>query len=86
MAVSATISRVQEALEKLGTDCPLEEVTGLCPDLTWNQVFVAIDYLSRIGLVHVTLDPGRTYKVRACKQQNRREPYVPPLAVGQVDR
>lgn len=79
MAVSATISRVQEALEKLGTDCPLEEVTGLCPDLTWNQVFVAIDYLRRTGLVSVTLDPGRTYKVRACKQKRRGEPSVSPF-------
>lgn len=70
MAVSATISRVREALEDLGTDCPMEEVTALCPDLTWNQVFLAIDYLSRVGVVRVTLDPGRSYKVRACKKHN----------------
>lgn len=67
MAVPATISRVQEALEDLGTDCPLEEVTALCPELTWNQVFLAIDYLSRVGVVRVTMDPGRTYNVKACK-------------------
>lgn len=70
MAVSATISRVQEALEDLGADCSMEEVTALCPELTWNQVFIAIDYLSRAGLVQVTLDPGRTYKVKACKRKN----------------
>ena len=67
MAVSATIARVYEALEQLGTDCALEEVTGLCPELTWNQVFLAIDYLSRTGQVRVTRDPDRTYRVQASR-------------------
>jgi hypothetical protein len=67
MAVSATIARVHEALKQLGTDCALEEVTGLCPELTWNQVFLAIDYLSRTGQVCVTIDPDRTYRVRASR-------------------
>jgi hypothetical protein len=63
MAVSATIARVHDALAQLGTDCPIEEVMDLCPDLTWNQVFLAIDYLSRSGQVRVTLDPGHSYRV-----------------------
>lgn len=67
MAVSATISRVHDALESLATDCALEDVVGLCPDLTWNQVFLAIDYLSRTGEIRVTIDPGRTYRVRASR-------------------
>jgi hypothetical protein len=65
MAVLDSVSRVQQALENLGTDCPMEEVAGLCPELTWNQVFLAIDYLSRTGRVQVTPDPGRTYRVLA---------------------
>jgi hypothetical protein len=65
MPVSATISRVHTALEELGSDCPMEEVVGLCPELTWNQVFLAIDYLSRSGQIRVTLDSGRTYRVAA---------------------
>ena len=65
MAVVDIVARVQQALEDLGTHCPMEEVVGLCPELTWNQVFVAIDYLSRTGQVSVTLDPGRTYRVQA---------------------
>jgi hypothetical protein len=65
MPVSATISRVHSALEELGSDCPLEEIVGLCPELTWNQVFLAIDYLSRTGQIRVTLDSGRTYRVAA---------------------
>lgn len=29
--------------------CDLEEVTRQCADLTWNQVFLAVDRLSRSG-------------------------------------
>jgi hypothetical protein len=65
MTISAIITRVHEALEQRGTDCSLEDVVGLCPELTWNQVFLAIDYLSRTGQVRVTLDPDRTYRVQA---------------------
>lgn len=60
-----TIARVRLALEQLGTDCAIEEVVGLCPELTWNQVFLAIDYLSRTGQVRISLDPNRTYRVQA---------------------
>jgi hypothetical protein len=67
MAVSATISRIHSALEELGTDCPMEEIVGLCPELTWNQVFLAIDYLSRTGQIRVTRDSGRTYRVGAAR-------------------
>lgn len=67
MPMSAIITRVHNALEQLGTDCPMEDVVGLCPDLTWNQVFLAIDYLSRTGQIHVLADSGRTYRVRAAQ-------------------
>lgn len=67
MAVSVIIARVHDALEQLGTDCSMEDIPGLCPDLTWNQVFLAIDYLSRTGQARITLDPDRTYRVRASR-------------------
>jgi hypothetical protein len=67
MVMSAMISRVHDALEQLGTDCPMEEVVGLCPELTWNQVFLAIDYLSRTGEVRVTLDSEGIYRVQASR-------------------
>ncbi len=76
MAATAMIDQVRVALEQLGTECPLEEVVGLCPDLTWNQVFLAIDYLSRTGQVRVTLDTGRTYKVLACQVPVSRGPFI----------
>ena len=59
------IYRVRGALENLGTDCPMEDVVGLCPELTWNQVPLAIDYLCMSGQVRVLLDPGRTSRVQA---------------------
>lgn len=76
MGASTFISRVQSALEDSGAECPIEEVTGLCPELSWNQVFIAIDYLSRSGQVRVTPDPGRTYKVQAVPPQASRGPFV----------
>jgi len=65
MVLAAIIVRVHRALEQVGTDCSMEEVMTLCPELTWNQVFIAIDYLSRGGQVRVTLDGDRTYRVQA---------------------
>ena len=37
----------------------MEEAVGLCLDLTRNQAFLAIDYLSRTGQIRVTRDAGR---------------------------
>lgn len=56
--------RIRTTLEQLGTECPLEEIVDLCPDLTWNQVFLAIDHLSRAGQVRMRLDAHRTYWVQ----------------------
>lgn len=65
MVFAAIIVRVHRALEQLGTDCSMEELVDLCPELTWNQVFLAIDYLSREGQIRVMLDGDRTYRVQA---------------------
>jgi hypothetical protein len=32
----------------------LDEIVRECPDLTWNQVFIAIDRLSREGALKLT--------------------------------
>ena len=79
MAISAVIERVHSALIQLGTDCAMEEVTGLCPELTWNQVFLAIDYLSRTGRVRITADAGRTYRVKASRARRPRVQHVSPV-------
>ena len=63
------IDRVKTTLEQVGTDCPLDEMMDLCPDLTWNQMFLAIDDLSRRGEVRVTMDADRTYRVQVCRPE-----------------
>lgn len=65
MVFAAIIARVHCALEQLGTECSLEEVVTLCPELTWNQVFLAIDDLSRNGQIRLVLDGDRMYRVQA---------------------
>lgn len=71
MSMDILGDRIRTALEQLGTECPLEEVADLCPDLTWNQVFLAIDHLSRIGQVRVKLDASKIYWVQACSGPRR---------------
>ena len=65
--MTALIDQVRSRLEQQETACSLEEVMDLCPELTWNQVFLAIDYLSRAGQVLVTMEMGKTYTVQACR-------------------
>jgi hypothetical protein len=64
MMTALLVDRVRTTLEHLGTDSSLDEVMELCPELTWNQVFLAIDDLSRAGKVRVTVDADRTYRVQ----------------------
>ncbi len=65
MVLAAIIVRVHRVLEQLGTACSMAEVMTLCPELTWNQMFLAIDYLSRAGQIRVTRDGDGTYRVQA---------------------
>ncbi len=49
--------------------CDLEEVTRQCPDLTWNQVFLAIDRMSRSGEIRLVPRGGGTYMVTFLDRQ-----------------
>jgi hypothetical protein len=62
------IDQVLTALQQQGKRCPVEEVVELCSDLTGDQVFLAIDYVTRTGLVCQTLDANRTSWIRANTQ------------------
>lgn len=64
MGETDAVDRVRSVLEECGTACSLDDVTQLCSDLTWNQVFLAIDFLSRTGQADVTLDSRRVYWVQ----------------------
>ncbi len=74
MAMEGIIQTVLVARRALGKDCPLEDTVALCTDLTWNQVFLAIDYLSRTGHVRVTRDFVGSYRVHVVES-----PVVPAL-------
>ena len=54
--------QVIETMHRLGT-CDLEDLTRRCSTLTWNQVFIAIDRLSREGALKLTPKGGGLYTV-----------------------
>lgn len=51
--------------------CLIEELMLACPDLTWNEVFLAVDHLSRTGRVRLTSARRGHYTVA-----------LPPRALG----
>jgi hypothetical protein len=44
--------------------CDLDTLTNSLSDLSWAQVFLEVDRLSRKGQVLVTLDTGGRYMIR----------------------
>jgi hypothetical protein len=52
--------------------CDLEEVTRQCPNLTWNQVFLAVDRLSRRGEIRLVPRGRGTYTVAFPHRQEDR--------------
>ena len=47
MVLEIILARVCRALKQLGSECSLEKVMALCPELTFPQVLIALDFLSR---------------------------------------
>ena len=43
--------------------CDLEEITRQCSNLTWNQVFLAVDRMSRSGEIRLVPRGRGTYMV-----------------------
>ncbi|NWF71733.1 MAG: hypothetical protein HXY51_01640 [Nitrospirae bacterium] len=58
--------------------CDLEEITRECPDLTWNQVFLAVDRLSRSGEI-VLMTRGRGVYAVTYSQRREGRPIEPSL-------
>lgn len=44
--------------------CLIEELVLACPELTWNQVFLQVDYLSRTGALRLSRRGPATYTIR----------------------
>ena len=71
MAKMADVSRrVMEVVIRL-PGCDLEEVMKVCPDLTWNQVFLEVDRLSRDGIVTLKFEGRGHYSVRPSERALR---------------
>jgi hypothetical protein len=47
----------------LSPGCLLDEVVRACPDFTWNQIFLEIDRLTRIGELSLKLERPGVYRV-----------------------
>ena len=45
-------------------ECDLDTLTNSLPDLSWGQIFLEVDRLSRKGQVLVTRDTGGRYVIR----------------------
>lgn len=52
--------------------CDLEEVVRQCPNLTWNQVFLVVDHLSRTGQIKLVPAKGGSYTLTLLRQQGSR--------------
>ena len=44
--------------------CQLDDLVLSVPELTWNQVFLEVDHLSRTGQVRVTAMGKGTYTIK----------------------
>ena len=54
--------------------CDLDTLTKSLSDLSWGQVFLEVDRLSRKGQVLVTRDTGGRYMIRLPDHKKGRDP------------
>ncbi|BFU94837.1 MAG: hypothetical protein NTNFB02_15590 [Nitrospira sp.] len=62
----------QRLLEFVGQSpgCDVEQMLSACPDLTWNQVFLGLDCLSRSGAVALKQERPGCYSVVAATEKS----------------
>ncbi len=74
------VETVQRVLQLHGRECLIEELMDLCPELTWNQVFLAVDHLSRTGHIQLKIDGTRNYRVKVLPHKPFRQDPAPIVA------
>jgi hypothetical protein len=72
MAQEITVEKQIIDVMHYSGSCDLEEVTHQCPNLTWNQVFLAVDRLSRRGEIKLMPRGRGTYTVAFPHRQEDR--------------
>jgi hypothetical protein len=65
MTQTATMQAVMDIVRR-SSGCDIEEILHECPGLTWNQVFLEIDQLSRKGDVVLKLQQAGHCSVQPC--------------------
>ena len=68
--------RILEAVRR-APGCELDDLELRLPDLTWNQVFLEIDHLSRTGQVCVASKGRGVYTVRLPTKESPSRPKHP---------
>jgi len=63
----AVADRIIETVSR-SPGCLLEELALDCPGLTWNQVFLEVNHLSRIGKLLLAKKGPGVYAVRVADQ------------------
>ena len=78
MAEHTTVEEQVIDLVHRARACDLEAITRDCPTLTWNQVFLAVDRLSRSGELTL-VSRGRGLYTVIFRQPLDGRPYPPSL-------
>jgi hypothetical protein len=78
MAEHTTVEDQVIDLVQQARACDLDEITRYCPTLTWNQVFLAVDGLSRSGELRL-VSQGRGLYTVILRQPLDSRPYPPSL-------
>lgn len=68
------MARKMEVAERIpggvakGPPCRIEDLVFACPDLTWNQIFLEVDRLSRAGKLVLSLqERAGIFRIRGCR-------------------
>ncbi|HXV68561.1 MAG TPA: hypothetical protein VD738_06515 [Nitrospira sp.] len=71
--MTATMTPATRILDVLthSDGCLLEDLVCECPDLTWNQIFLELDRLSRTGDVRLRLRGAGQYVVTLGGENSR---------------
>ncbi|TKB94324.1 MAG: hypothetical protein E8D41_03810 [Nitrospira sp.] len=65
--------RILDELQRMPV-CDLDTLTKNLPDLSWSQIFLEIDRLSREGVILVTFGLERRYMLRLPEYKTKSAP------------
>ena len=70
LATMTTTMQLMDVLTRSGSNgCLLEVLDRQCPDLTWNQIFLELDRLSRMGEIRLRRRGAGEYVITATTRE-----------------